>query len=50
MREGRSSGSGALQKMLAEKGKVRSSRSGYTEVLRLLGTKESLEVLIAEGI
>ena len=50
---GRSFDSGALQirnNMLAEMGKVRNSGYGYTEVLRLLGMKESLEVIIAEGV
>ena len=45
----RSSDSGALQirkKMLAEMGKTRSSGSGCTEVLGLLGTKEILEAII----
>ena len=45
----KSSDSGALQvrrKMLAEKGTVRSYGSGYTKVLGLLGTRESLEVLM----
>ena len=44
-----SSDSSALQarkKMLAEKGKVRSSGSGNTKVLELLGTREILGVLM----
>ena len=51
--EVRSSDSGALQvrrKMLAEKGTVRSSRSGYTKVLGLVGTKEILGVLVQLSI
>ena len=47
-----SSDSGALQirkKMLARMGKARSSGSGCTKVLGLLGTKEILEVLMQMG-
>ena len=40
----------ARKKMLAEKGKVRSYGSRCIKALGSQGTKESLEVLIAEGV